>query len=117
MLEHARNIRDHMRLLGAKAYWKQFQPAPEFVVLFVPGESFFSAALEAEPDLIDRQIDENHVIPGQPDDTDRTAARGGLRLAAGGAGAKRAGDQPAGARALRPHQHDERALSAAWACR
>ena len=66
LAEHARNIRDHMKLLGAKSYWKQFQPAPEFVVLFVPGESFFSAALEFEPDLIDRQIDENHVIPASP---------------------------------------------------
>jgi DNA recombination protein RmuC len=66
LAEHARNIREHMRLLGAKSYWKQFQPAPEFVVLFVPGESFFSAALEFEPDLIDRQIDENHVIPASP---------------------------------------------------
>jgi DNA recombination protein RmuC len=36
------------------------------VVLFVPGESFFSAALEFEPELIDRQIDENHVIPASP---------------------------------------------------
>jgi DNA recombination protein RmuC len=66
LAEHARNIRDHMKLLGAKSYWKQFQPAPEFVVLFVPGESFFSAALENDPDLIDRQIDENHVIPASP---------------------------------------------------
>ena len=64
--EHARNIREHMKLLGAKSYWKQFAPAPEFVVLFVPGESFFSAALEADPELIDRQIDENHVIPASP---------------------------------------------------
>jgi DNA recombination protein RmuC len=55
-----------MKLLGTKAYWKQFQPAPEFVVLFIPGESFFSAALEHEPELIDRQIDENHVIPASP---------------------------------------------------
>ena len=55
-----------MKLLGMKSYWKQFQPAPEFVVLFIPGESFFSAALEFEPDLIDRQIDENHVIPASP---------------------------------------------------
>ena len=66
LADHARNIREHMKLLGAKSYWKQFQPAPEFVVLFVPGESFFSAALEFEPDLIDRQIDENHVIPASP---------------------------------------------------
>ena len=35
-------------------------------MLFVPGESFFSAALEADPELIDRQIDENHVIPASP---------------------------------------------------
>jgi DNA recombination protein RmuC len=66
LMDHARNIKDHMRQLGAKSYWKQFQPAPEFVVLFVPGESFFSAALEADPELIDRQIDENHVIPASP---------------------------------------------------
>ena len=62
LMEHARNVRDHMKLLGAKSYWKQFQPAPDFVVLFIPGESFFSAAVENDPDLIDRQIDENHVI-------------------------------------------------------
>jgi DNA recombination protein RmuC len=66
LMDHARNIKDHMKQLGAKSYWKQFQPAPEFVVLFVPGESFFSAALEADPELIDRQIDENHVIPASP---------------------------------------------------
>jgi DNA recombination protein RmuC len=66
LLEHARNVREHMKMLGTKAYWKQFQPTPDFVVLFIPGESFFSAALEAEPELIDRQIDENHVIPASP---------------------------------------------------
>jgi len=66
LLDHARNIKEHMKQLGAKSYWKQFPQAPEFVVLFVPGESFFSAALEADPELIDRQIDENHVIPASP---------------------------------------------------
>jgi DNA recombination protein RmuC len=66
LAEHARNVREHMKLLGTKAYWKQFQPAPDFVVLFIPGESFFSAALELDPELIDRQIDENHVIPASP---------------------------------------------------
>jgi len=64
--EHARNIREHMRLLGAKSYWKQFEPAPEFVVLFVPGESFFSAALEADPELIGQHTIENHVIVASP---------------------------------------------------
>jgi DNA recombination protein RmuC len=66
LFEHARNVREHMKLLGAKSYWKQFQPSPDFVVLFVPGESFFSAALESDPELIDRQIDENKVIPASP---------------------------------------------------
>jgi DNA recombination protein RmuC len=66
LIEHARNVRDHMKLLGAKSYWKQFQPSPDFVVLFVPGESFFSAALESDPELIDRMIDENKVIPASP---------------------------------------------------
>jgi DNA recombination protein RmuC len=66
LMDHARNVRDHMKLLGGKAYWKQFQPAPDFVVLFVPGESFFSAALEHDPELIDRQIDETRVIPASP---------------------------------------------------
>jgi DNA recombination protein RmuC len=66
LAEHARNVREHMKLLGAKCYWKQFEPAPEFVVLFVPGESFFSAALEADPEIIGQQVIENHVIVASP---------------------------------------------------
>jgi DNA recombination protein RmuC len=52
--EHARAVRQHIDALGNKAYWKNIQPAPEFVVLFIPGEAFYSAALRFEPDLFER---------------------------------------------------------------
>lgn len=52
--EHARAVRNHIDALANKAYWKAIQPAPEFVVLFIPGEAFYSAALRYEPDLFER---------------------------------------------------------------
>ena len=52
--EHARAVRGHIDALGAKSYWKSLTPSPEFVVLFVPGEAFYAAALRHEPDLFER---------------------------------------------------------------
>lgn len=64
--EHAEQIRTHMRQLGSKAYFEQFASSPEFVVLFLPGESYFSAALEQDPQLLESGALENKVILATP---------------------------------------------------
>src|SRR6478672_1379156 len=62
---HARALRVHVDALAAKAYWRHFQPAPEFVVLFVPGEPLLDAALSMDPGLSDHAFG-RHVVIATP---------------------------------------------------
>jgi len=62
ILLHAQLMRRHLEALARKSYWEQFQPTPEVVVMFIPGEAFFSAALEADPELLDNGFGQNVII-------------------------------------------------------
>ncbi len=62
---HAQRVKAHLRDLSGKAYWKQFEKAPDFVICFLPSEALFSAALEADPSLIEFSA-QNHVIMATP---------------------------------------------------
>ena len=62
---HAQRVKAHLKDLSSKAYWKQFEKAPDFVVCFLPSEALFSAALEADPSLIEFSA-QNHVVMATP---------------------------------------------------
>jgi DNA recombination protein RmuC len=60
--EHAALVRSHLQALSRKTYWEQFPATPECVVMFIPGEAFCSAALEADPELLDNAFGHNVII-------------------------------------------------------
>ena len=59
---HAGHVQTHVQKLAQKSYWTRFKPTPEFVVLFIPGENFFSAALKKNPNLIEEGVAKGIVI-------------------------------------------------------
>ena len=59
---HAQHVADRVRLLSTKSYYAQFKQAPQFVVLFLPGDQFLAAALDQQPDLLDRAMSNNIIL-------------------------------------------------------
>jgi DNA recombination protein RmuC len=60
--EHAAKVRGHIEALANRDYWAQIQPSPEYVVLFLPGDSFMSAAIESDPSIMDRAINRRVLL-------------------------------------------------------
>ena len=60
--EHAAKVRGHIEALASREYWAKIQPSPEYVVLFLPGDSFLSAAIESDPSIMDKAIDQRVLL-------------------------------------------------------
>jgi DNA recombination protein RmuC len=59
---HVRHIRTHLQRLSSKSYWEQFEPSPEFVIMFIPGEAFYTAAVELAPQLFEEGVNQRVII-------------------------------------------------------
>ncbi|MEM9173420.1 MAG: DNA recombination protein RmuC, partial [Pseudomonadota bacterium] len=62
LVQHARKVQERIKELASKAYWSQFENSPEFVILFIPGDQFLSAALKLRPQLIDDALRDNIIL-------------------------------------------------------
>jgi DNA recombination protein RmuC len=60
--EHAAKVRGHIESLASREYWAKIQPSPEYVVLFLPGDSFLSAAIESDPSIMDKAINQRVLL-------------------------------------------------------
>lgn len=64
MVRHAKQVKDHINKLSARSYWNSLEHSPEFVVMFIPGEAFYSAALQADPGLLEYGSDKRVILAG-----------------------------------------------------
>jgi DNA recombination protein RmuC len=62
LADYVRHVREHVRSLSAKSYWQQFEDTPDFVVMFLPGEGFYRAAIEADPSLLEAGSNERVIL-------------------------------------------------------
>ncbi len=62
LARHARNVHSHIRMLASKAYWEQFEDSPDYVILFIPGDQFLSAALNEKPDLLEFALSKQIIL-------------------------------------------------------